>query len=673
MNKKLKPASRLTIVFILAVVISGSILTWFSINSISNLKELTEKRILEEQRELTVRFSSAIQNQIEKVTAGFIDEISPVNLIKDSLINTSNAHGFITVPFILKNNGTFIFPNFNSIPENKINPKFSNRFNATFAKGERAEFATKNLKTAKKQYLLCLSYSSGINDSVKAINALGRVSVKLNEYQTAIDHYKLIILNHFPVLSEVWIPYVYFAIPQLLKITNPGNCEEIAPLIEFCLEKITIGAVPLNFNTEELLNLVIEWQEENTFNNPENLSNINKLEMNINQQLQFINKFKNELSEFIKKGDLDNHINVGNDFKVVNSFPGNSQELLLLNTNLENYPGFLINGKKLFDSILNTNSRSELEFEYNIEFLSGYNSNINGENLIYSAQLNPYFPGQIIQIKLKDENLIKDFIKRRSWIYGIAAAFLMVALFLGVALIVRDIAREKNLARLQADFISNVTHELKTPLTSINMFAELLFLKRVKKESDKEEYLSIILKESERLKRMINNILDFSKSEKGKQKYYFVHSNLATILQTAIQEMEYWIENENFDLTTEIDENIYAEVDIEKMKQVMINLLSNAIKYSTDSKRIFVRLYTTINELKIEVEDRGIGLSKDQLPRIFEKFYRADQKEGVSGTGLGLTVVQEIIEAHGGKITVSSKIGKGSIFSITLNHQLTKA
>ena len=301
MNNKFKPVSRLSIVFILAVVISGSILTWFSINSISNLKELTEKRILEEQRELTVRFSSAIQSQIEKITAGFNDEMSQVDLMKDSLINTSNAHGFITVPFILKNNGTFIFPNFNSIPENKINPKFSNRFNATFSKGERAEFATKNLKIAKKQYLSCLSYSSGINDSVKALNALGRVSVKLNEYENAIDHYKLVILNYFPVSSEVGIPYVYFAIPQLLKITNPDNYEEIAPLIEFCLEKIVIGAVPLNFNTEELLNLVIKWQEESTFNNPEKLSNINKLGKNLNQQLQFINKFKKRAVRIHKK------------------------------------------------------------------------------------------------------------------------------------------------------------------------------------------------------------------------------------------------------------------------------------------------------------------------------------------------------------------------------------
>jgi signal transduction histidine kinase len=273
---------------------------------------------------------------------------------------------------------------------------------------------------------------------------------------------------------------------------------------------------------------------------------------------------------------------------------------------------------------------------------------------------------------LNDESLIKDFIKRRSWIYGIASALLLVAMFLGVALIVRDIAREKHLARLQSDFISNVTHELKTPLTSIYMFAESLKLNRVKSVKGRKEYLSIILKESERLKRMINNILDFSKMENGKPEYHFVNSNLASIMNAAIHEMDYWFVNEKFDIVTELDENIEAEIEPEKMKQAFGNLLSNAIKYSTDIKKIFIRLFKKTNQICIEVEDQGIGIPEDQLQRIFEKFYRIDLKENISGTGLGLTVVKEIVEAHNGKIFVTSKLGKGSKFSIILNQQLEK-
>ena len=274
-----------------------------------------------------------------------------------------------------------------------------------------------------------------------------------------------------------------------------------------------------------------------------------------------------------------------------------------------------------------------------------------------------------MQIKLTDENLINDLIQRRSWIYGISTILLVVAMVLGVVLIVRDIAREKRLAQLQSDFISNVTHELKTPLTSISMFAESMLLKRVRKDSDKEEYLSIILKESERLKRMINNILEFSKLEKGKSDYQFVNSNLASLVTTAIQEFDYWFEKEGFQVVTELDNKIEANIDPEKMKQVFENLLNNAIKYSPKNKKIITRLYLNANSIHIEFEDQGIGIPDKEIEQIFEKFYRINHKESISGTGLGLTVVKEIIEAHNGKIEVSSEVGKGSKFSIILHQQ----
>ncbi len=673
MNHKSKPASRLSIIFILAVVISGSILTWFSINNISNLKELTENRILEEQRELASRISNAVQSKIETITVGYKNEINPLGLMRDSLIKTADSHSFVTMPFILKTEGPFLYPNYKWTIENPTKAKSSNRFNLAFRKGEEAEFAKNNLRSAKKQYLSCLSYSTGKYDSAKALNALGRISVKLNEYENAIGHYKLIVLNHFQETSGDGLPYVYFALPQLLKVSNPENHEKILPLVELCLEKMEMGSIPLNFSTEELLTQVIKWIQENTFKSSKKVEHINQLEKNINDQLQFVNEYRNEMSEILKEGSLGNHLNVGNDFKVVNYFSGNNQKLLLVNTNFENPVGFLIDANKLFDTLLTTALQAGFGFDYNIEFPTGYNPNTSGQNLIYSSQLNPYFPGQMIQIKLKDENLINDLIKRRSWIYGIATSLLLVAMILGVVLILRDIAREKHLASLRSDFISNVTHELKTPLTSIYMFAESLLLGRVKSANAKKEYLSIILKESLRLKRMVNNILEFSKMEKGKSEYHFINSNLAAVIRSAIQDMSYWFQKGGFEIVTDLDEKIEAEIDPEKMKQAIGNLLSNAYKYSTKTKKVFIRLINKTDHIGIEVEDKGLGIPEDQLTQIFEKFHRIDQKESISGTGLGLTVVKEIIESHKGKIFVTSKIGKGSKFTIILNRQIEEA
>jgi signal transduction histidine kinase len=673
MNHRLKPASRLTIVFILAVVLSGSILTYFSINNISNLKELTEKRILEEQRALSSRFVAALQNRIEKVTKDLIEEIGQSTVLKDSLIKRASEYNFIIQPFILKNNGQFLYPNFIGIPENSPEAEFSSGFRSAFRTGEEAEFAEKNPGNAKSYYLDCLGYSTGSSDSVKALNALGRISVKLNDIEDAITYYNLIFSDYFTVTDENGLPYVYYALPQLLKITNPDNREKIFRVVEFCLEKKETGSIPLNFNTEELLIFVTDWLKGNYSDNQDKIATINKLIESIKQQVQFVTKYRNELSALLIKGNSDNHFIAGNNFKVVNSISGTSQEFFFIDTKFENPAGFLIDLKKLLDTVAKSDLQSGLEFDYRIEFPTVYNSNTTGDNLVYTSQLNPWFPEQLIEIKPSDENLIKDLIKRRGWIYGIAFVLLLVAMSLGVVLILRDITRERNLARLRSDFISNVTHELKTPLTSIRMYTESLLMGRVKTSDGQKEYLEVVVNESERLKRMINNILEFSKMEKGKPEYHFVNSNLASILKSAMQEMNYWFEKENFEIVTELDEKINAEVDPEKMKQVIENLLSNAIKYSSDTKKIFIRLFRGINHICIEVEDCGMGIPEEKIPRIFEAFYRIDQKDNISGTGLGLTVVKEIIEAHNGKITVTSKPGKGSKFVIMLNQQAGKS
>ncbi|MBW6535940.1 MAG: HAMP domain-containing histidine kinase [Mariniphaga sp.] len=672
MNQKLKPASRLSVVFILVVVLSGSILTWFSINNISNQKVLTEKRILEEQRELSARFSDTLQKQIENITAGFSNEIAPIDLLKDSLVKEAAESDFVIQSFILANNGDFLYPNFRGIEVAQSAPKLSSRFKTAFSKGEKAEFAESNLNAAKANYIQCLTISTGAFDSVKALNALGRVSTKLQEFENAIQHYNTIVSTYFNVSDENGIPYIYYAVPQLLKITTTDNFEKQLPVFESVFEKMEKGEIPLNFNTEDWLTQSIKSLQELTVDNPSKLENIKTFEMHILQQLQFVDEYKNAISEFTQNGSSGKFLNTGNDFKIVNSFSGDSQKLFLINTNFTNPAGFLIDGEKLFKTIVKTDLQSDFEFDYIIGFATGYRSNSTKNNLVFSSQLNPYFPEQQLQIKLSDENLINGLIQRRSWIYGISTILLLVAMVLGVVLIVRDISREKHLARLQSDFISNVTHELKTPLTSISMFAESMLLKRVKKNSDKEEYLSIILKESERLKRMINNILEFSKLEKGKSDYQFVNSNLASLVTTAIQEFDYWFEKEGFEVVSELDNQIEAKVDPEKMKQVFENLLNNAIKYSSQNKKIISRLYLNTDKIHIEIEDHGIGIPKNEISKIFEKFYRINHKESISGTGLGLTVVNEIVQAHDGKIEVVSEVGKGSKFSIILHQQKVK-
>jgi signal transduction histidine kinase len=666
MDHSLKPASRLTIIFILAVILSGSVLTYFSINNISNLKKLTEKRIIEEQRELYSRFYEALQNKIDTLTTRLVNELG---IIRDSLIKKADEYDFINQPFIIKRSGKFIFPFFEAIPEKIQVQSFSQQFMNSFNEGEKAEFADKNYPEAKHYYLSCLNHSISKTDSAKALNALGRVAVKMNDAEDALNKYSLIVFNYSSISDENGYPYVYYALTQILKSTEPSNIYRQIRAIEFALEKMASGDFPLNYSTPELLPQITGWLNGNPANDPGNQVHLSELISTINKQLQFTDCYNEELTGLLAKSNHNNsYYSADNGFKVVNAFSGDNKEFFLINSDLKDPSGFLIDRDKLFDTILKTDLQQGLDFVYNIGFPEGYVLNNNEQNIVYSSQLNPFFPGQLIQIKLEDEDLIIDLVRRRSWIYGIASLLLLLAMMLGVALILRDISREKRLARLRADFISNVTHELKTPLTSIRMYAESILMGRIKSASAQNDYLSVVVNESERLKRMINNILEFTKMEKHKQEYHLVKTRLSDILQKTVMDMNYWLDEKNFKLTTETDRNIIVAVDPDKFHQVYTNLLSNAIKYSGDSRNIFIRLFKNSNEIITEIEDEGIGIAKEDQEKIFEEFYRVDRHESgdITGTGLGLTVAREIVEAHGGKILVESEIGKGSRFSVRL-------
>ena len=168
---------------------------------------------------------------------------------------------------------------------------------------------------------------------------------------------------------------------------------------------------------------------------------------------------------------------------------------------------------------------------------------------------------------------------------------------------------------------------------------------------------------------MINNILEFSRKENEKLKYETQDTNLSEIVNSTVDEMNYWMEINKFNVVLDIKQNINAKVNSEGIKQALSNLISNAIKYSGEKKKLIIRLIQKETSALIEVEDFGIGIPEDKLELIFEKFYRvnSEENETTSGTGLGLTVTRDIIEAQNGKLLVQSTLGKGSKFTIVLN------
>ncbi|NUN69035.1 MAG: GHKL domain-containing protein [Bacteroidetes bacterium] len=246
---------------------------------------------------------------------------------------------------------------------------------------------------------------------------------------------------------------------------------------------------------------------------------------------------------------------------------------------------------------------------------------------------------------------------------------LNIVLLAGAVMAYRMIKREMELVALRTDFVSNVSHELRTPLALIRMFAETLEMKRVKTEAKRQEYYSIILHETERLTRLINNILNFSRMESRTRRYTFAPADLNALIGSVLTVYSYRLETLGFTVETSLAPELpLITADEEAIAEALHNLIDNAIKYSGERK--FLRLTTAVEQdaVRITVQDRGIGIPQEHQGKVFEKFYRVSQGlvHTAKGSGLGLAIVHHIVHAHSGTITVQSEPGSGSTFTVTL-------
>jgi signal transduction histidine kinase len=285
-----------------------------------------------------------------------------------------------------------------------------------------------------------------------------------------------------------------------------------------------------------------------------------------------------------------------------------------------------------------------------------------------SLKLDDPFRGLALGVKFQGTTA-QAIGQRWVWQSFLILGVLSVLMIGGLVLTYRSVNKQVALARLKSDFVSNVSHELRTPLALIRLYAETLELGRITTQEKKNEYYSIIRKESERLSALINNILDFSRIEAGRKEYDFRETDIAELVRNTLDSYRYQIEQQGFALEEQIDPSIPAvKVDREAIARALVNLVNNALKYSDSEKFLTVRLYRDQSVLKLEVSDRGIGIERHEQARIFEKFYRTCDPlvHNTKGSGLGLSLVRHITQAHGGDVEVESIPGRGSKFTVWL-------
>jgi signal transduction histidine kinase len=282
--------------------------------------------------------------------------------------------------------------------------------------------------------------------------------------------------------------------------------------------------------------------------------------------------------------------------------------------------------------------------------------------------LGPSFRSLRVDFAGEPQTPASGWLARRSF-YLLALFLVLSVTSFGAYLLWRDVRREVQTAEMRSQFVSSVSHELKTPLTAIRMFAETLSLGRTRSPESHKEYLDTIVNESERLTRLLNNVLDFSKIEAGRMTYRMKPMLLPEVIHAAARTMQYPLSQQGFNLNLEIAEDIpVVKADRDALEQAVLNLLSNAMKYAGDSRDIDLRLAAKDGNAVIQVTDHGLGINPREQGRIFEKFYRVGSPENdrITGSGLGLALVDHVVKAHGGQITVESTPGKGSTFSIYL-------
>ena len=270
-----------------------------------------------------------------------------------------------------------------------------------------------------------------------------------------------------------------------------------------------------------------------------------------------------------------------------------------------------------------------------------------------------------VEVQLKPKQFRKDIILQAKAARVVSKDQSLI----GIVTIFRDVTKEKEIDRMKTELVSMVAHELRSPLTSIAGFSELLLDRGITKEQS-HEYAGIILKESNRLGDLINKFLDISRIESGRSQMNKVPLHMGYIVQNILELNLYQAEKKSIRIELDIPEELpLVSVDKEMMEEVILNLYSNAAKYSPKNTTITIAVYVQEDELIVKIRDEGYGISEQSLPNIFNKFYRVSDNENVrdiSGSGLGLSLVKEIVETHGGSIWVESELGNGSTFYFTL-------
>ena len=696
----LRKQKKLIIIFFLTIFIPAILLSIFGIRAIRNERFRLAKQIENENRQAADFLKTQINNRfielestIQKLAQLRSFSERDYQAIKNLLSNQLADNHLIEQIFIVYKNEEPQFPLFEppSVKALSFSPILLNSSKREkLKKAEEYEFEQKEYKRAISLYQELFNLLRDKNYRAQMLNNIARCFTKQKSYRQAVYNYSKINNDYPESTTSSHLPLALIAGLQIIdcyqKLGDPKNSLKSSLTL---YRDILQGHWNLSENqfrtyssmTEEAIASILS---ENPKDFPleeykKEFEQLKGLHQEKIEQWQIVNDIKKDIIP-----ELRRRLNQAKEYKsspiryskAIKDRNFLISAVMIPDESGKNSSGMLglkIKNEYLKDKLL-AEIIKDIQFSENTNVvISDLSGQVLSGNKDQAAPLPPIteffednFPPWRIDLYPSSTGGL-GLIDLRNNFYFWTILTLIIVLIFGAFLIVRTIYHEMEILKIKSDFVSSVSHEFKTPLTSIKALTERLKEGKVKDPAKAEHYFSVISQDTEKLTRLVKNILDFSRIEEGKKEYEFLETDVAQLLAQQIENFRKDEIQKGVKIQAQTPKDIpHLFVDKDALSQAIINLLDNASKFSADKKEIYVNVKSDAENVIIEVKDKGIGIPHDEIKKIFDKFYQGKNalRQSVKGTGLGLTLVKHIVEAHRGRISVESNIGQGSTFSL---------
>ena len=635
------------LLFVVAVIVPGIILTAFTLRMNQQEKELAGVRMAEERQRTAETIGNAVLNRLESIRTQFrIGRIQNPGIPPQ--VADSNS-GIILAARVI--DGELKLP-WEDQASTKIEISLPPVYRAQIEAAERAEFRERNLQSAEKAFRRAVSLSDSPVNQASARLGLARILTKDGRMSEARGEYLRLLETPASLTDKFGIPFSYFAASRLLEFD--GHSTDVVTRLERNWnENLWLSPTALS----KLADIITSLRSDTP--PPEQVENFDEAIKALERARQRNSQLLNLKHDFAAIGPVLREGNVDDQSSRWMVY-GNVSWFITINPDEAGNVSVLlaVEAIRIWDPSL-------AEVKQTLAFPGG--GRLVDESASGGIRLSPSLSGVRVLFDNAEPSEWTGSSFPLSLFYMLSLSLVFGVTGFGTYLLWRDTRRDYRSAELRAQFVSSVSHELKTPLTSIRMFAEALALKRPRAEAEKSNYLRTIVTETERLSRLINNVLDFSKIEQGTRTYRMESVCLENVVKSAARTMAYSLEQQGFRLHLFVEENLpEIRADSDALEQALLNLLHNALKYSGDGRDIELRLRRKDGYAVVEVEDKGIGIGPDEKDKICDKYYRGEAAVNArtSGAGLGLSIIDHIVKAHQGRLEIASELGRGSVFSI---------